>query len=282
MSIQRTTAPEGFHTAYSDLPDVRLHYVEGGAGPPVVLLPGYIDTWYSFRLVLPQLAAHGRCLALDQRGYGASTYAGEDYTLDALAGDVVAFLRHRDMEQVTLLGHSMGSFVARKVAMRCPGRIERLVLVSAGLRTDSHPGLAELQAAIAPFQTAIPRAVVAQLVDSVVQPGTVPDWFIARCVDAGARVPARVWQGVLAGLRADNHSDQLGQIIQPTLLIGGAVDRTFNQTEQAALARALPHGRLQVYGNVGHYPHWEQPARFVKDVAGFLREPAAHEAVVAR
>ena len=131
-----TALPVSLRESTAALADLDLHYVECGAGRPVVLLHGYTDSWRSFRLVLPRLATACRCLAIDLRGHGASRYAGDDLTLDDFAGDVIELLDQLGIGSATLVGHSMGSFIARKVALCRPDLVERLILVGSGLRSD--------------------------------------------------------------------------------------------------------------------------------------------------
>src|SRR5262249_54580617 len=129
------------------LPGRTLHYVECGAGRPIVMLHGYTDSWHSFRLVLPLLGAHGRCLALDQRGHGASAYDGGDFSMDGFAADAAGLIDRLGLGPAAVVGHSMGSLVARKLALARPDLVERLVLVGAPLRVDN-AGVREIQAEV--------------------------------------------------------------------------------------------------------------------------------------
>jgi pimeloyl-ACP methyl ester carboxylesterase len=256
-------------------PGRALHYVACGAGRPVVLLHGYTDSWFSFRLALPLLAARARCVAPDQRGHGRSACDGDDFSIAAFAADAAGFVEALGLGPVALVGHSMGGAVARAVALARPDLVDRLVLVAAPLRTDA-PAVRELAAEVAGFgEAVVPRPFVeAFQAACVCDRGAVPGWFFDACVDASAGVAPRVWRAALAGLLADDHSARLGEIACPALVVGGREDGFFGPAEQAEQARALPRGRLVLYDRVGHSPHWEQPERFAADVAGFLAEPA--------
>jgi pimeloyl-ACP methyl ester carboxylesterase len=253
-----------------ELPEVGLQFVECGAGPCVVLLHGYTDSWRSFRLVLPLLAPHCRCLALDLRGHGASVCPDGDFSLDAFAADAAGFLDQLGVGPVTLVGHSMGSFVARRVALDHPGLVERLVLVGSAIRVDN-PVVRELQSQVRQMKTGVPRAFIEEFQTScVADRGLVPAWFFDECVAAGTRVPLRVWRAALDGMLADDDSGRLGAIACPALVLGGREDSVFSVWEQAQLALAVPRGRLLLYDGVGHSPQWERPARFADDVLRFL------------
>ncbi len=113
---------------------VRLHYVEAGTGPLVVLLHGFPEFWYSWRLQIPFLAGAGfHVIAPDQRGYNLSDKpAGiASYRIDSLAGDIVELIRHAGRERAIVVGHDWGGIVAWHLAMTRPECVERLVILNA-------------------------------------------------------------------------------------------------------------------------------------------------------
>src|SRR5881227_938301 len=102
---------------------VRLHFVEAGAGPPVILLHGFPEFWYSWRHQLPALAAAGyRALAPDLRGYNTSgrPVGVEAYRLRHLTADVLGLIRHAGTDRAVLVGHDWGGVIAWDVALRHP------------------------------------------------------------------------------------------------------------------------------------------------------------------
>ncbi|WP_227376554.1 alpha/beta fold hydrolase [Haladaptatus halobius] len=117
---------------------VRLHYVEAGDGPLVVLLHGFPEFWYSWREQIPALVEAGfRVVAPDMRGYNTSEKprgVGQ-YRLDKLVGDVVALVDHFDEETAHVVGHDWGGLVAWETAIRHPEHVERLAVLNA-----PHPG----------------------------------------------------------------------------------------------------------------------------------------------
>lgn len=118
---------------------VRLHYVEAGEGPPVVLLHGFPDFWYSWRLQIPALARAGfRVLAPDLRGYNLSEKPPgiASYRLPLLIDDVVGLIRHAGAERAAVVGHDWGGVIAWHLAMNRPEHLERLAILNA-----PHPAL---------------------------------------------------------------------------------------------------------------------------------------------
>jgi pimeloyl-ACP methyl ester carboxylesterase len=119
---------------FAELPEVRLHYAEAGAGPLVLLLHGFPELWYSWRHQLPALAAAGfHAVAPDLRGYNLSSKpAGvAAYRVERLAADVEALVSHFGAERAALVGHDWGGAIAWVTAALHPDRVERLVAVNA-------------------------------------------------------------------------------------------------------------------------------------------------------
>jgi pimeloyl-ACP methyl ester carboxylesterase len=116
--------------------NVTLAYLELGAGPPVVCLPGWSQAAEQFEPVMQRLATDHRVLALDHRGHGRSGQPGRGYRLHRLAADLHEILVALELEQVTLLGHSMGvAVIWAYLDLFGPTRLDRLVLA------DSRPTL---------------------------------------------------------------------------------------------------------------------------------------------
>src|SRR5579884_2981884 len=130
-----TLADIELRDGYADLGEVRLHYVEAGPldGPPVVLLHGFPDFWYSWRHQIPPLAAAGfRAIAPDMRGYNLSSKPADISAYEArrLAGDIRALIRERGLERACVAGHDWGAAVAWVLAMRHPETVERLAILN--------------------------------------------------------------------------------------------------------------------------------------------------------
>ena len=119
--------------AYAELDDVRLHYVESGEGPLVVLLHGFPEFWYSWRAQIPALAAAGfRVVAPDMRGYNLSSKPSgvRAYDTDQLAADVRDLIHERGERSALLAGHDWGAAVAWMTAMNHPEVVDRLAILN--------------------------------------------------------------------------------------------------------------------------------------------------------
>jgi pimeloyl-ACP methyl ester carboxylesterase len=123
----------GLRRGYADLAEVRLHYVEAGDGPLVILLHGFPEFWFSWRLVIPALAGAGfRVVAPDLRGYNLSSRptAVAAYDIDRLAADVRGLVHERGAERCFLVGHDWGAAVAWVTAANHPEVVSRLAILN--------------------------------------------------------------------------------------------------------------------------------------------------------
>jgi pimeloyl-ACP methyl ester carboxylesterase len=118
---------------YTYLGDVRLHYVEAGKGPLVLLLHGFPQFWYQWRHQIPALVEAGfRVVAPDMRGYNLSDKPPgvREYRVELLARDVERLILVCGERTATVVGHDWGAIVAWVAAMRHPGRVKRLAILN--------------------------------------------------------------------------------------------------------------------------------------------------------
>src|SRR4029077_14821341 len=80
--------PGDFRNGYAEVNGTRIHYVEGGKGTPVLLLPGWPQTWWEFHKIMPELAKRHRVIAVDLRGMGGSAKPGLGYDKKNMAKDI--------------------------------------------------------------------------------------------------------------------------------------------------------------------------------------------------
>ena len=124
----------GVREGYAEVGDQRLHYVEAGDGPLVVLLHGFPEFWYGWRQQIQPLAAAGfRVVAPDTRGYNLSSRPKEvaAYDVDKLAADIRDLIHERGAETAMLVGHDWGGTIAWTMAMHHPEVVERLAILNA-------------------------------------------------------------------------------------------------------------------------------------------------------
>ena len=133
--------PEGFADTFTshfvDAGELKLHAVIGGEGPPLLLIHGWPETWYAWRMVMPKLAEDFEVIAVDQRGIGLSDKPHDGYDVGTLAGDLVALMDALGHPTFAVYGTDTGMPIAHALAADHPDRVERLIVSEAFL-----PGIA--------------------------------------------------------------------------------------------------------------------------------------------
>ena len=125
---------------------VRLHAVIGGDGPPLLLVHGWPETWYAWRLLMPALARDFEVIAVDQRGSGLSDKPAGGYDTGTLAGDLVALMDALGHERFAVVGHDTGFAISYALAADHPDRVERVALAE----IPGLPGRGSLTARVRP------------------------------------------------------------------------------------------------------------------------------------
>jgi pimeloyl-ACP methyl ester carboxylesterase len=279
------------------LPGARIHYVAAGpaAGPPVVLLHGFPELWYSWRYQIPALARAGwRVIAPDQRGYAASSKPSgvESYTVPRLAEDVENLITHLGAESAVVAGHDFGGVVAWTLAAARPARVRKLVILN-----SPHPAayrreirrLPQLLRAwyVGLFQLPmIPEALLRAgdhaLVESLLRLGVGRADVLAE-TDFGVYRDALRQPGALTGmlgwyraaarsLARDAVETRPGPIAAPTLVVWGERDPALSTRLLDGVERWAPRLRIERLPTVGHFPHQQAHEQVNELLLEFLRD----------
>jgi pimeloyl-ACP methyl ester carboxylesterase len=251
---------------------VRLRYAETGPrnGPPLLLLHGYSDSWFSFSPVLGLMPADLRLIIPDQRGHGDSERPLEGYRPQDFAADALAMLQALGIESATVVGHSMGSFVAQRMATLAPKQVSRLVLVGSAATADNEV-VRSLIPAVHSLTDPVDIAFVREFqMSTIYRP--VPPAFLDRVIAESLKLPARVWKAVLAGLLDLPTLTDAPAIRCPASIFWGDRDAIFGREDQDELMRRIPGATLHVFNFVGHDPHWEAPEDFVRHLAAAIQK----------
>jgi len=248
----------------------QIRYAEEGdaSGEPVVFLHGWPDSSFSYSRVIPLLPRHYRSIAPDQRGFGDSERPEHEYSIAGMADDVAALLDAASIERATLVGHSLGSFIARRVAIAHPHRVARLALIGSGWSTVS-PVTLEVEESISDLADPVPIEFAREFQASTIYK-PIPDDFFEGLLAESIKAPAWVWRQVFDGfLKYDDRPD-LGRIEARALLIWGERDALFPREDQERLVAAIPDADLKFYPDIGHCPNWECPEQVAADLATFI------------
>jgi pimeloyl-ACP methyl ester carboxylesterase len=250
---------------------IKMHYAAQGDadGIPVVLLHGITDSWYSWSRVLPQIDKKYRLYALDLRGHGDSDKPASGYAMKDFAADVVAFMDAMKIKRATVVGHSMGSFVALQTVLDAPQRVGKLLLIGTATTARNDVTL-DLQKAFSELKDPLDEKFVRDFQVGT-SSETVPQEFMDGVVRQSMKAPAYVWKAALTGVMAENYQPNLTKIKVPTLIVWGDKENLFLRPEQDVLRSKITNSSLKVYEGAGHSPQWEYPEKFAADLNEFLK-----------
>lgn len=245
-------------------------------GPAVILLHGVADSWRSFEPMIPHLPPSLHILAVTQRGHGDASRPAHGYGLPDFSADLLALLDALHVDRPVLVGHSMGSAVALRFAIDHPERTRGLVLISAPSTVRGTPeARTHWEAVLAKLRDPIPRDVVREMTAQDFA-RSVPSEVIDVMTDESAKVPLRVWRGVLeARWRSEgDYSTELANVQAPALILWGDRDPRIPRTEQEILLAGIRGSRLVAFKGVGHMLHIEEPEGAAREIAAFVATAA--------
>jgi pimeloyl-ACP methyl ester carboxylesterase len=283
--------PDGFTSTftsrYVDTGGLRQHVVTGGGGPPLLLVHGWPETWYAWRLVMPALARGFSVVAPDQRGCGLSGKPAGGYDTGTLAGDLAALMDALGHERFAVAGHDTGLWIGYALAADHPDRVDRLAVAEAAMPgvSPSPPLFGSGQANDRLWHFAFNR--LAEVNDQLVAgreeiyfgfqfakaAKTLPGYVVRYYVDALASDPGAL-HGSFAAYRAldvtiaQNQQRKERRLTLPVLAIGGAE----GIGEGAATTMKLAADDVQsvVIPGRGHYCLEEAPDEIVAALTAFL------------
>jgi YbgC/YbaW family acyl-CoA thioester hydrolase len=241
-----------------------------GSGPAVLFVHGYPVDRTLWRAQLAGLDGWRR-IAPDLRGLGRSDAPDLGYSMATYAEDLAALLDALGVEDVVLVGLSMGGYIAFEFLRRYRPRVRALVLMSTRAEPDSVEGKRARDAAAALARDGGARAIADQMLGRVLAEGTSPEVAaeVRRMMEA-APVPGLV--GALAAMRdRPDSTPLLAELAElPTLVVVGEDDALTPPVAARAMAEAIPGARLEVIAGAGHFPPVERPAETTRVLRGFL------------
>lgn len=246
----------------------RIHYVQAGDGPPVLLLHQTPRSWDEYRDVIPLLAPTHRVIAMDTIGFGDSDKPDRLMNVEAFGRAVIAFADALGLDRFSLVGHHTGGVIAVEVAGRNPARIDKLVL--SGTTCPDGEGRKRDWPSIDAVDTTHDGSHMMELWRKRLPyyPVDRPDLLDRFVLDALKVGLDRVEEGHDA-VNSFRIEDPLPSVTAPTLLICGTEDWAA-LPEQDKLASYLPRCQrvLVKGGGIALVDH--MPGEFAEAVLGFL------------
>ncbi len=255
-------------TRFARVNGLVLHYWPEGAGPPVVFINSLGSDLRIWDAQAQGLTPYFQVLRYDKRGHGLSEAPPPPYTLADHTQDLKALLDHLALEQVSLVGISVGGLIALDFARTYPERTRALVLMDTGARIGSVESWNERIRAIGETSLAeVAKGVIARWFTPAFfreQPATAQGYYQML-----ARTPVEGYIGTCAALRDADLRGGLGAVRAPALVLCGAQDPSTPPSLSEALAQEL-RAPLRLLEGAAHLPCIEQPEATLSEIRAFL------------
>jgi pimeloyl-ACP methyl ester carboxylesterase len=277
---------DGFDAWQVELHGHPVIYRTAGAGPPVVLIHGMVNSSHHWREVALRLADRYTVIAPDLIGHGDSATPRGDYSLGAHAAVIRDLLTAIGVDGATLVGHSLGGGVAMQFFWQFPQRVQRLVLVSSGglghevsplLRSAALPGASAALRVVAGRRSLAALERVGAALDSRGSARGVYVRAVVRALRPLERAGSR--EAFLQTLRsvidlrgqhvsATDRLYLLGPV--PTLIVWGERDHTIPLQHGRSAHAAISHSRFETLPRAAHFPHLEDPPALAAVLHDFI------------
>jgi non-heme chloroperoxidase len=275
------------HKAVTIPGGVTLRYQEAGAGKPLVMLPGWSQSAAEFKYQVSALAEGRRVIAIDMRGHGESDKPASGYRISRLAADLRDVLIALDLDDVDLLGHSMGcSVIWSYLELFGARRLSRLILVDEAAAVTGNPSWpqAEREALACLFPGPLDLAQQYHQVLTATDAESTADLLAGMFTEGVARedllwvaaenlkLPRRHAANLVYHHAIIDWRDVIPAIRLPTLVVGGHASM-FPAHTQEWIAEQIPGAECVIFAaddGGSHFMFYENPAKFNAVVEAFL------------
>lgn len=241
-----------------DLPAGRIHYLQQGSGPGLVLLHNGFDSSRTWENLLPRLATTHRVTAYDRAGYGGSDPA--PFTGDIVAAGAAELVRVLDalgIDRALLAGHCLGAAIALDCAVRYPARVRGVVAEACGFYGDRET-VAKCDLVFRPWETLSQKT-----------RQTLIAMHGAERAEAFWRASCSYTDGYVMHPQYDLRP-RLARVACPVLVMAGEEDFFFTPEHTRSGAAALPAAQLVLLPGIGHDVHGEVPELWLETLTHFL------------
>jgi pimeloyl-ACP methyl ester carboxylesterase len=249
----------------------RLHYLEAGAGPSLVLVHGLGADVRTWRFAIPALASNFHVYAIDLLGFGRSDKPQIPYRIGTLVEALTGFLDAVGIDKTSIVGNSLGGWVATLFATVHPDRLSKLVLVdSAGYGEEPAQMVRDYLSQFDPSTVATAERFLSSMnpEDQRMVEAAAVAYFARRLSRDDGHAVASLVESIMRG--EDTLGPEVKQIHAPTLVIWGRNDPIIPLRIGQALANDIPNARAVVLDGCGHRPQTECAPAFNRAVQEFL------------
>lgn len=250
----------------------KIHYAEAGSGPTVILLHGLGGSWRAWQQNIGPLAEKFHVIAPDQIGFGKSDKPLVNYRIRTYVDFLDQFCKQLNIDRATLVGNSMGGWIALLFTAALPDRVDKLVLVDAAGYPPPKDVDPRTFYGLNPSTRAGMKALVAKVFyGKIFQTDTAIDAAIANRLAAGDGYTINsITESIIRG--EDFLDVQVKTIKRPTLIVWGREDGLTPLSDGERFNKEIPGSKLVVIEQCGHVPNLEKAAEFNAALMKFLTD----------
>lgn len=260
--------------------DINIYYEDSGSGEALVLISGLGYPLWQWHKMVPFMSEHFRVITFDNRGVGKTDKPAGSYTAQMLAADTSGLMDALGIEKASILGHSMGGFIAQAMALDFPEKINKLILCSTNFGGPRHVPITAEAWAVLSDVTSDPLTRFKNGLVVSTSPGwaeahpdmvqTWVDWRIANPLDlVGYQSQMAIGLGLISEEAA--FENQLTKVKTPTLVLFGENDKVVPPANADLLVSKLPNARKVILPDAGHFFPIEVPEAASRAVIDFIK-----------
>ncbi|MDF9800922.1 esterase [Catalinimonas alkaloidigena] len=254
---------------------MELNYRSMGEGQPLIILHGIFGTSDNLQTFGKQLAEQYQVFLIDQRNHGASPHSDE-FNYEVMAEDLYAFIKKHKLEEVIVLGHSMGGKVAMFFAAQYPELFEKLVVVDIAPRAYPvhHQQILEALSAVKIDEISSRKEAEEQMKPYIADFGV--RQFLLKNLKRSDDNKGFAWKLNLPVIK--HNIERIGEgldeskykVEKPTLFVRGAKSNYITQEDEKLIKDIFPSSKVVTVENAGHWVHAEQTEKLFQEVSKFL------------
>lgn len=248
---------------YTSIDGLDIYYQTSGKGKALVMLHGWGQDVSTFWPVLNELKTSFKIILIDLPGFGRSDTPSKPFFVHDYSKIIAEFIKHQKIDRPVLLGHSVGGRIGIKLSATQPEIIDKLILeASAGIRPKQDPFKLLVYPIAKIFNAIIPNIFgIKEMIR----------YRFYRAIESDY-INAGPMKETLTNIINEDLTFDLQKIQTETLLLWGENDPTSEASLKHGkkMYRLIKNAKLEIFENVGHFPHLEAPAKFIHYVKDFV------------
>lgn len=261
--------------AFLKIGDLHLYYEVHGKGIPFLLIAGLASDSQSWQPIIGELSGHYQVIVLDNRGVGRTSPHEVETSITLMAEDCIALINHLELTSVSILGHSMGGFVAMECAIRYPDRVDNLILAATAAFTSQRNN-ALLSDWVSYMESGMDLRLWFRNIffwifsQNFFKKETALNEAIRLAIEYPYPQSTGAFRQQVEAIKEFDCLKNVPNITSKTLVVCGKEDLLFPPEESIVLSKKIPGARFSLIEKAAHSIHIEYPRAFTQIILDFL------------